>query len=164
MLRRRVHIAAVNNTWLPGNNTVATFRYGWTRFKDQNTLSVEFDPAELGFSQSFLSVLQQRKFPRVSMTDYNSIGQIDPNRLVWYSQAANAAVSKLVGRHTFKVGADYRQIGVDTQSFANSAGDFRFDRFFTSQLPGTLNTTSGNAIASMLLGYPVRTEPTTRAW
>jgi hypothetical protein len=154
ILKRRVHIAAVNNTWLPGNNTVATFRYGWTRFNDQNTLSVEYDPAELGFSQSFLNVLQVKKFPRVSITDYNAIGQIDPNRLIWYSQAANAAVSKLVGRHTFKIGADYRQIGVDTQSFSGGAGDFRFDRFFTSSSPASLNATSGNAIASMLLGYP----------
>ena len=45
VLRRRVHVLALNNTWLPGNNTVFTLRYGWTRFKDQNTLSVEYDPA-----------------------------------------------------------------------------------------------------------------------
>jgi trimeric autotransporter adhesin len=152
ILKRRVHVAAVNNTWLPGNNTVATFRYGWTRFKDQNTLSVEYDPAQLGFDQSFLNVLQVKKFPRATMTDYASIGAIDPNRLVWYSQGANAAVSKLIGRHTFKVGADWRTIGVDTQSFAGGAGNFAFDRFFTSASPTTLN--GGNAIASMLLGFP----------
>jgi hypothetical protein len=151
ILKRRVHIAALNNTWLPGNNTVVTARYGYTRFSDQNTLSTEFDPAQLGFDQSFLNVLQVKKFPRATMTDYASIGAIDPNRLVWYSQAANAAVSKLVGRHTFKVGADYRQIGVDTQSFSGGAGLFAFDRFFTSASPTTLN--GGNAIASMLLGY-----------
>ncbi len=152
ILKRRVHIAAVNNTWLPGNNTVVTARYGYTRFKDQNTLSVEYDPAELGFSQSFLQNLQVDKFPRATMTDYTSIGAIDPNRLVWYSQAANVAVSKLVGRHTFKLGGDYRQIGVDTQSFSGGAGLFAFDRFFTSATPTVLN--GGNAIASMLLGYP----------
>jgi hypothetical protein len=154
ILKRRVHIAALNNTWLPGNNTVVTARYGYTRFKDQNTLSVEYDPAELGFSQSFLQNLQVQKFPRATMTDYTSIGAIDPNRLVWYSQAANIAVSKLIGRHTFKLGGDYRQIGVDTQSFSGGAGLFAFDRFFTSSAPTSLNTTSGNAIASMLLGYP----------
>ncbi len=154
VLQRRVHIAALNNTWLPGNNTVITARYGYTRFKDQNTLSVEYDPSQLGFAQSFLQNLQVQKFPRATMTDYTSIGAIDPNRLVWYSQAANVAVSKLVGRHTFKLGGDYRQIGVDTQSFSGGMGDFRFDRFFTSSAGGSLNTTSGNAIASMLLGYP----------
>ena len=154
ILKRRVHIAALNNTWLPGNNTVVTARYGYTRFSDQNTLSVEYDPSQLGFSQSFLSALQVKKFPRATMTDYTSIGAIDPNKLIWYSQAANMAVSKLVGRHTFKAGAHYRQVGVDTQSFSGGAGLFAFDRFFTSSNPTGLNTTSGNAVASMLLGYP----------
>ncbi len=63
-------------------------------------------------------------------------------------------MSKLVGSHTFKVGADYRNIGVDTQSFAGGAGIFTFTRLFTSSNPLATNTTSGNALASMLLGYP----------
>ena len=63
-------------------------------------------------------------------------------------------MSKLVGSHTFKVGVDYRNIGVDTQSFAGGAGRFAFTRLFTSSNPLTTNTTSGNAVASMLLGYP----------
>lgn len=154
ILQRRVHIAALNNTWLPGNNTVVTARYGYTRFRDENTLSVEYDPAQLGFASSFLDPLQVKKFPRATMTDYTSIGAIDPNKLIWYSQAANAAVSKLIGRHTFKIGGDYRLIGIDTQSFSGGAGLFAFDRFFTSSAPASLNATSGNAIASMLLGYP----------
>ncbi len=54
ILKRRVHVLALNNTWLPGNNTVFTLRYGWTKFQDQNTLSVEYDPAQLGFASSFL--------------------------------------------------------------------------------------------------------------
>ena len=144
--------SALDYTENMGSTMVLNLRYGYTRFSDRNTLSTEFDPSQLGFDQSFLNNLQVRKFPRATMTDYTSIGAIDPNRLVWYSQAANAAVSKLVGRHTFKVGADYRQIGVDTQSFSGGAGLFAFDRFFTSATPTALN--GGNGIASMLLGYP----------
>jgi hypothetical protein len=155
VLRRRVHVLALNNTWLPGNNTVFTLRYGWTRFKDQNTLSVEYDPSQLGFDQSFLSPLQVKKFPQITtLTDYQPLGAIDPNRLVWNSWSANGTMSKLVGSHTFKVGVDYRNIGVDTQSFAGGAGRFAFTRLFTSSNPLTTNATSGNAVASMLLGYP----------
>ena len=54
-------------------------------------------------------------------------------------------MSKLVGSHTFKVGADYRNIGVETQSFAGGAGRFAFTRLFTSSNPLTTNATSGNA-------------------
>ena len=96
VLRRRVHVLALNNTWLPGNNTVFTLRYGWTKFQDQNTLSVEYDPAQLGFAQSFLSPLQVKKFPQITtLTDYRVLGAIDPNRLFWNSWSANGTMSKL---------------------------------------------------------------------
>jgi hypothetical protein len=155
ILKRRVHIVALNNTWLPSNNTVFTLRYGWTRFMDQNTLSVEYDPAQLGFSNTFLSPLQVQKFPQVTtLTDYKTFGAIDPNRLFWNSWSANGTLSKLVGSHTFRFGGDFRNIAVDTQSFAGGAGRFALTPLFTSSNPLAVNATSGNAVASMLLGYP----------
>ncbi len=164
ILRRRVNLITVNNTWLPGNNTVLTFRYGWNRFYDNNTLSIEYDPAQLGFPSSFLDALQVDKFPQVVVTDYNSIdfdrmmGAINPVNINWHSWAANTTLSKLFGRHTLKFGFDYRMIGLDFQSFADGAGSFRFDRRYTSSDPnsnGTGGTSpSGNAFASFLLGYP----------
>ena len=154
ILKRRVHVLALNNTWLPGNNTVLTFRYGWTKFQDQNTLSVEYDPKQLGFASSFTDPLQVQKFPRATITDYYAFGAIDPNRLFWNSWSANGTLSKLLGSHTVKAGVDYRRIGVDTQSFSGGAGLFAFSRLFTSSNPLTTNATTGNALASMLLGYP----------
>jgi hypothetical protein len=35
ILQRRVNLIALNNTWLPSNNTVLTFRYGWNRLLRQ---------------------------------------------------------------------------------------------------------------------------------
>lgn len=164
ILRRRVNLVALNNTWLPSNNTVFTLRYGWNRFYDNNTLSIDFDPAQLGFPSSFLGALQTQKFPQITVTDYTNpdftrlMGAIDPVNINWHSWVANASMSKLLGRHTFKMGLDYRMIGLDFQSFAGGGGDFRFDRRFTSLDP-TINgvngaTPSGNAFASFLLGYP----------
>ncbi|HUQ87760.1 MAG TPA: TonB-dependent receptor [Vicinamibacterales bacterium] len=164
ILRRRVNLLTLNNTWLPSNNTVLTFRYGFNTFKDNNTLSIDFDPATLGFPSSFLGALDTKKFPQVTVTDYVNpdftrlMGAIDPVNITWHSWAANAAVSKLLGRHTVKIGADYRLIGLDFQSFAGAAGDFRFDRRFTSADPNVNGvngaTPSGNAFAAFLLGYP----------
>lgn len=154
LLKRRVSVLALNNTWLPGNNTVATLRYGLTKFVDDDTLSIDYDPAQLGFSQTFLSQMQVKKMPRVTPADYYAFGAIDPTPRNWYSWSANGAVSKLVGAHTFKLGADWRTIGIKTQSFTNGAGTFQFDRFFTSSNPLSLNATTGNSIASMLLGLP----------
>jgi hypothetical protein len=92
------------------------------------------------------------------MTDYFSLGASDPSPRNLYSYSANGTISKLVGRHTFKMGVDYRTIGIDTQSFSGGAGVLNFDRRFTSSdanANGTGGTTpSGNGLATMLLGYP----------
>lgn len=154
LLLRRVNMGAFNGTWLPGNNTVATVRYGFTKFIDDDTLSVDYDPSQLGFSSTFLNQMQVKKFPRVTATDYYAFGAIDPTPRNWYSWSANGTVSRLMGSHTVKVGADYRKIGIETQSFTNGAGTFFFDRFFTSSNPLALNATSGNSMAGLLLGAP----------
>ena len=64
-------------------------------------------------------------------------------------------MSKLVGRHTFKVGADYRFIGLDFQSFSEASGDFAFDRFYTSSTRWPTTPPPATRFASMLLGLPV---------
>jgi len=154
-LDRGLHLLAVNNTWVTGSNTVATLRYGYTRLRDDDSTTAAFDPAALGFSQTFLTAQQARKFPVGTITDYESFGAVDPTRRVWGSWSANGTLSHLVGRHTFKTGLDIRRLGVDTQSYTGGSGDLRFDRFFTSADPLANGTaTSGNALASFLLGYP----------
>lgn len=161
LLQRRVHVLALNNTWLPSNNTVVTLRYGYTRFIDDDTLTADFDPSTLGFSSNFLSATQIDKFPQIRATDYDGgdlvhlTGAFDPTNRNWHSWGFNGALTRLVGRHTLKFGADFRWVGLDFQSFRGTSGDFRFDRYFTSSDPLTNGTaTSGNAFASFLLGYP----------
>lgn len=152
LLIRRVHMLALNNTWLPGNNTVLTLRYGFTNFVDDDTLSIDFDPSTLGFNNSFLSAIRTKKFPVGNIAEYGSFGAIDPTQRTWYSWSTNATVSKLVGRQTLKAGVDYRKIGTDTQSFSAGSGVFNFDRLWTSGNPISLQ--GGNGFASFLLGYP----------
>ncbi|HQZ40874.1 MAG TPA: TonB-dependent receptor [Vicinamibacterales bacterium] len=158
ILSRRVHVLALNNTWLPSSNTVLTLRYGWTQFRDDDTLSIAFDPASLGFNPAFSSAIQTKKFPNVNITDYYTLGAIDPSDRNLYSWSANGTLSKLIGRHTIKMGGDYRTVGIDTQSFADGAGTFEFDRRFTSANPNVNGVNganpSGNGLASLLLGYP----------
>src|SRR5204863_38130 len=50
ILKRRPQVLAVNNTWVLSDNSVSAFRFGWTRFPDNNTLTLDFDPASLQFS------------------------------------------------------------------------------------------------------------------
>jgi hypothetical protein len=120
LLQRRVNVLALNNTWLPGNKTVATLRYGYTRFIDNDTTTIDFDPATLGFSPTFLSATQIDKFPQIRVTDYDGgslfgllAGAVDPTNRNWHSWGVNGALTKLVGRHTLKFGADFRWVGLD---------------------------------------------------
>ena len=154
-LDRTLHLLALNNTWLPGNNTVLTLRYGSSRLQDDDSTTMDFDPAGLGFNSSFLNATQIKKFPVGLVADYDGFGAVDPTDRIWDSWSANGTLSRLAGRHTLKAGFDFRLLGVDTQSFTGGSGNLRFDRFYTSVNPLANGTaTSGNAFASLLLGYP----------
>ena len=90
-------------------------RFGWTDFPDNNTLTVDFDPSTLGFSQAYLNQITVQKFPQVRVRGYDqfaarTLGAIEPTQINWKSIGGNGSFSKFVGTHTFKMGADFRQI------------------------------------------------------
>ena len=67
----------------------------------------------------------------------------------------NGSISKLVGRHTAKVGADWRTIGANaSEPQGASGGTFNFDKEWTQASPLVPSATQGNALASFLLGLP----------
>jgi hypothetical protein len=159
LLKRTPQIVALNNTWLLSDNSVLALRFGWTRFVDNSTMTIDFDPSTLGFSPVFNGQVAQTgvpKFPRVTFTNgYSTIGQINPSYRTYKSSGGNASFSRFVGTHTFKMGADYRRIGVYLLNPGNASGEFQFDKEFTSATGLNQNsTTEGDAYASFLLGFP----------
>jgi hypothetical protein len=162
LLKRTPQIVALNNTWLISDNSVLALRFGWTQFVDNSTMTIDFDPTTLAFSPTFASQVGQTgvpKFPRGILTGYaqsgNTFGQINPSYRTYKSSGVNASFSKFVGTHTFKMGADYRRIGVYLLNPGNASGEFQFDKEFTSATGLNQNsTTEGDAYASFLLGYP----------
>ena len=158
LLVRRPQILAVNNTWILNDSSVMALRFGLTRFPDNDTLTLPFDPSILGFSQTFLNQITVKKFPDVRLRGYDNfagqtLGAIDPVDRNWKSVSANAAYSKFVGTHTIKAGGDFRKIGLDFSNPGNGAGFFEFDKDITSSNGGNSSTTDGNSVASFLLGY-----------
>jgi trimeric autotransporter adhesin len=160
ILKRRPQILAINNTWVLSDSSVMALRYGWTTFPDNPSLSIDYDPAQLGFAPGFLSLVNQTgvpKFPIIDFqTTYRDYGHQDPVKdRVYNSWGFNGMYSKFVGTHTFKFGADFRQIGGLLESTSCPSGCLVFGREFTSST-GLNNgsATDGNAFASFLLGYP----------
>jgi len=157
--RRRVHIVSLNNTLIPNPTTTMTFRYGWTRFEDFQ-LPFSYDLASLGFPNSFVKDVAYQKFPSGTIDGY---GPTDGSRIfgnrgysptTYDSWAVNGSVSKFVGRHTFKFGADFRRISAFTLTYGDASGDFRFDKEWTQSDPFVARSNEGNGFASFLLGLP----------
>jgi hypothetical protein len=160
ILKRRPQILALNNTWVLNDSSVLALRFGWTTFPDNPSLSIDYDPAQLGFSSNFLGLINQTgvpKFPIIDFqTTYRDYGHSDPVKSrIYNSWGTNGVFSKFVGTHTFKVGADYRRIGGLLDSTTCPSGCFVFGREFTSST-GLNNgsATDGNAFATFLLGFP----------
>ena len=159
LLIRRPKVVALNNTWVLSDSSVMALRFGMTRFPDNNTLTLNFDPSTLGFSPAFINQTTVQKFPQVRIRGYDNegrtLGAIEPTQINWKSTSANGTFSKFVGTHTFKAGADFRKIGVDTTIPGNGAGSFDFEKDTTSS-DGltTSNPLNGNSFASFLLGFP----------
>jgi hypothetical protein len=69
---------------------------------------------------------------------------------VWKSPyTVNGTLSKLVGSHSIKAGADLRRMAINTVSDSQMGGNFTFTRLFTSNA-GSF----GHELASVLLGVP----------
>ena len=162
LLRRRPQILALNNTWIPNDHSVVALRFGWTRFVDNSTTTIPFDPATLGFSQTFLNQVGQTgvpKFPTGDIAGYDqaggTFGAINPSYRTYKSWGFNGSYARFFGDHSLKVGADYRKIGFYFLSPGNASGNFNFDSEYTSSTGANpSDSTSGNGFASFLLGYP----------
>lgn len=149
LLFRNVHALAWNNLITLSPTTLLSVRYGYNTFNDSPiTVSDGFDVASLGFAPSFTKDIIWKKFPRISIAgaSYGSasqaaLGSGAPSERRYYSHNGMASLSKLMGRHSLKFGADYRRLNADFISYGQASGQFFIN-----------NAGTGDAIANLLLG------------
>jgi hypothetical protein len=153
-LRRRPHVLVFNNTNVLNNTTVLTLRYGWTTWQD----SCDAQPfsaglQSLGFSSTYVNALGPggtEVFPSLTFDEVEAVGGWGPGPVRWKGPyAINGALTKLLGSHSFKVGADLRRLGVALATESALGGSFGFNKLFTSN-----GGVGGNEVASLLLGLP----------
>ncbi|HEY3045614.1 MAG TPA: carboxypeptidase-like regulatory domain-containing protein [Vicinamibacterales bacterium] len=160
-LRRRPHVLVFNNTNIINDTTVATVRYGWTTWQDSCDKQA-FTPGlqSLGFSSTYVNSLGpggSDTFPYLGFDEVESVGGWGGFPVRWKAPyAINGALTKLWGSHSFKVGADFRRLGVALAATVEGpnevpalGGYFGFNRLFTSR-----NGVGGHELASLLLGLP----------
>ncbi len=143
---------SLGNTFVPNPswviNVMAAFG-SWT--ERQSSPYAGRDGTELGLPASFVKSLDVKTLPQITMETYSNIGYSrDLNNI---SRVANIQVNatKEHGPHSFKFGFT-RDAAMLTGGGLFSA-DFSFSRGMTSGPAAQVSsTTSGNAVASMLLG------------
>ncbi len=156
-LLRRVDTTQLNNTFSLNPTTVLTVRYGFNRFPNYSyNVAQGFNLATLGFPASLVSAVNPSlsQFPYVSTNSFYQFGASDNNSFyVLASDNFSTSVSKYMGRHSLKMGFDYRRIKAAGNDANNAAGEYFFNGIFTKSAP-TSSGSGGADLADMLLGYP----------
>ena len=121
-----------NNTNIINDTTVLTLRYGWTTWQDACDKQAFSAGHRIARVQPELHQrpVAEGRLPRsfASTTRRQDVGGWGaiPNR--WKSPySINGTLSKLMGSHSFKVGADMRRLGVATVSDTQMGGRFDFN-------------------------------------
>jgi hypothetical protein len=153
---RENHSATIQLTRILNPTTVLDFRLGLARFLSQSGASggADYDIGSLGFSPLFQSQAA-RYFPRFTWANYEGAGanpvQVDP---IAQTNSFQGSLSKSMGRHSLKMGGEFRLQRANSQVPGYVAGNFSFDQKFTGRNPLTIEPGAGNSIASFLLGTP----------
>ncbi|MEO8681357.1 MAG: TonB-dependent receptor, partial [Vicinamibacterales bacterium] len=143
-LDRVIGTFVLNNTYVLNNSTVLTLRGGYNNFDDNYNLPFEFDAKALFNNPALTSQFSDtNRFPSTSITGYKGSGWTNRQANGYYQYGVNGTLSKLIGSHNYKVGGDYRVIGVRSLNYGASTGTYTFT-----------GTYSNNAAADVLLGYP----------
>jgi hypothetical protein len=144
-LDRTITTVVLNNTYILSPSTVLTLRGGYNKFNDNYNLPYEFDAKTLfPGSPSFLGQLSDtNRFPSTTITGYKGSGWTNRQANGYYQYGVNGTLSKLVSTHSYKMGGDFRIIGVQSLNYGASTGTYTFTGSYT-----------GNPIADVLMGFP----------
>ncbi|MBS1812445.1 MAG: TonB-dependent receptor [Acidobacteria bacterium] len=117
-----------------------------------------FDIAQLGFPTTLRNQLARQFFPGITMTDYDNTGGIgfgNGSRYTFSDASTfSETLNKTSGAHSMKFGGEMRFLRDNYIQPTSSFGSFGFTKGFTQRNPLAADAASGNAFASLLLGYP----------
>jgi hypothetical protein len=152
----------LDHVWTMNSSTVLNVRYGYDRFLrgDQgNPGNFGMDLTTLGFPAYYNDLIPSsiRKFPRFDITGYQGTGVNGEDRFT-ENQTAIATVTKTLGAHSIRTGAEWRRYREKSEFSTNAqTGQFNFGTTWTrgplDNSPGAPNSL-GQSFAAFLLGLP----------
>jgi hypothetical protein len=150
--------ASLDNTFTFSPTLIGDFRYGISRsYVTRAPFGQGFNPTSLGLPGSIgsLAAAEDLQFPDFNINNTPGLGASGYVYLVEnpFAHQATGTLTKIAGAHTFKMGAEFRQLYINFTQYGQPDGQFNFDNTWTQQLVSSGNGT-GNPIASFLLGLP----------
>lgn len=149
---RENHGVTLDWVYTLSQKSLLNIRNGFTRFTERvgRTDITQFDARQLGF-QNFSPPF----LPRINLQQFTDIGVGSQGfNTVDNTTSTQANYSRTFSRHTLKFGGEYRNIRSNPETTGENSGHFDFTRDFTRKDPNSSDNTTGNAVASLLLGYP----------
>jgi hypothetical protein len=138
---------------------IGNLRYGLGRLvSDRMPFGAGFDVTSLGFPKYLdeSAARNIRIFPKMSFS--GAVGDLGQNHTRAFEASLthnlNFSVTKILSRHNFKFGGEYRKFYVNYYQFCCSSSNFSFSPNWTQQEISTTSATAGHPLASFLLGLP----------
>jgi hypothetical protein len=151
----------VNGVYTLNATTILNVNYGFARdYSVRYPFSEGACPSSIGLPANLNAVVQNCEWPQVTINgniNTFTLGQASYTTLFDfpYSHVFRGDVTKILGRHTLKMGATWEKLFVNFTQLGDPDGQFSFGSLITQQnaSAGT-STTQGNGLASLLLGLP----------
>ncbi|HEY3840719.1 MAG TPA: carboxypeptidase regulatory-like domain-containing protein, partial [Bryobacteraceae bacterium] len=127
----------------------------WTQNYSPQVYNSSTGAQTLGLPASLVNQFEEpSRFPYITAANYQYMGESSSN--IWYAPSTNWSLAPTLttvrGRHYIKAGLDFRLMHLANYQSAFAGGTFAFDQVFTRSNYLTADSTTGNAIADMLLG------------
>ncbi len=151
----------VNGIYTLSPTMILNVNYGFARDSSVRTpFSQGTCPSAIGLPSSLDAVVQNCEFPQVTISGNNpgfTLGQSSYTTLYDfpYSHIFRGDVTKILGKHTLKMGGTWEKMFVNFTQLGSPDGQFTFTSSFTQQnASASTSTTQGNGLATFLLGLP----------
>lgn len=149
--------STINANYTQSPTLIFNANYGFGRFNNQRSpFSQGFDMTQLGFPAGLRdqAATQNLEFPRFDIAGVTSLGQatFTTLRFIPYSHVLAGSATKVLTRHTIKIGAEWRKLFLNFLQLGQPSGQYSFNQGFTQRNPVQASATQGFGMASFLLG------------